>query len=100
MFFSTFFYTEMQVMNRDSCYMLTECANQLMLAAECAGLHTRRWWEKRLLFRGIDLSSMVQFTEQTYENLQHDLQRASTAIRANVLFEFHPSIVCELKTPL
>jgi hypothetical protein len=100
MFLYTFFQTELQVVNWDSCYMLTECANELVLAAECAEPHTRRWLETQLSLTFPQLVGTSQFTEQTYVALQHDMHCASTAVRVNVFFEFHSSVVCELKTPL
>jgi hypothetical protein len=102
MLFHTFFHTEMGVVNRGSCHMLTECANQLVLAVECADPHTRCWLDNKLsfTFRHVIGKYTSQFTENTYKALQHDLQRVSTAIRANVYFEFYSSVVCELKTPL
>jgi hypothetical protein len=99
MFFYAFFRTDrtgLQAVNRDSCYMLTECANQLVPAAECPGPHTQRWLEKGLDY-GPPWWSTVQFTEHTHKILQHDLQRASTAIRANVcLLNFTLPLFCNL----
>jgi hypothetical protein len=88
LFFAFSIQSKNQLLNGDS-YMLTECANQLVLAAECAEPHTRRWLDKQLPpYMVAPPSSTSQFTEQTYEALQHDLQRASTAIRANVFLNF------------
>jgi hypothetical protein len=67
----------------DQPYVLTECVNQLVLMVECAGPHTQCWLEKGLYY-GIFMPSTIQFTEDKHKTLQHELQRASTAIRANV----------------
>ncbi|RXW15270.1 hypothetical protein EST38_g10586 [Candolleomyces aberdarensis] len=78
----------------DILYGLTESAKQLALAAESSDRRIRLWLEEDFEY-GMPESSVrtVQFTKQTYETLKHDLQRASTAIRAKVCpFEFHPSI--------
>jgi hypothetical protein len=81
-------------------YVLTECANQLVLVAECPGPYTQRWLEKRLHYVGPS-GSVVQLTEHTHETLQCALQRASTAIRANVcLLNFTVPLFCNLKTPM
>jgi hypothetical protein len=85
LFFYTFLQPNLQLLNRDS-YMLTECANQLVLAAECADPQTRRWLDKQVPSMAPRAAAWWQFTEQTYEALQYDLQRASIAIQANVCF--------------
>jgi hypothetical protein len=88
-FFCTFFLkTKLQVVNGwDSCYILTECANQLVLAAECADPHTRRWLETGLSCDQPHQLNITQlFTEHTCEALQHGLQCTSNAIQAHVRF--------------
>jgi hypothetical protein len=100
-----FFYTvtdlrEHQLLN-DQPYVLTEWANQLALAVECPGPHTQRWLEKGLYYVPSAQASTVQFAEHTHKILQHDLQRASTAIRANVCpLNFTLPLFCNLKTPM
>ncbi|RXW24602.1 hypothetical protein EST38_g1200 [Candolleomyces aberdarensis] len=70
----------------DILYALTESANQLALAVESPERHIELWLEQLLVYDYTldDFGRTVQFTEQTYEALKHDLQRASTAIRAKV----------------
>ncbi|RXW23270.1 hypothetical protein EST38_g2582 [Candolleomyces aberdarensis] len=73
-------------------YLLTECVEQLALAAECPYYPIRLWLKNRLddrFFVGYRVNR-IRFTEDTYGALQHNLQRVSNAIRANVFFlEFH-----------
>jgi hypothetical protein len=90
MFFHTFLLQpKLQVVlsRGDSCYMVTQCANQLVLAAECADPHIRRWlktnWHCGLPRR---LSPTQLFTEHTYTALQHGLQCASNATQAHICF--------------
>jgi hypothetical protein len=102
MFFYNLNLNIFQLLNKDLC-MLTECANQLVLAADCADIRTRCWLEEVLDYYDNHYSSersTAQFTEHTYKALQHDLQRASKTIQAHVCFEFYPSVVRGLKTPL
>jgi hypothetical protein len=81
-------------------YVLMEWANQLVLAVECAGLHTQRWLEKGLHYNR-PMESIVQLTEHTHKTLQHALQRASTTIQANVCpLNFTLPLFCNLKTPM
>jgi hypothetical protein len=66
--FSMFFYTITDLPGyrrlNNPPYVLTEWANQLVLAAECPGPHTQRWLEKGLHY-GTPWRSTVQFTEHT-----------------------------------
>jgi hypothetical protein len=68
--FSMFFYTivdlrEYRLLNNQP-YVLTEWANQLVLAAKCPGPHTQRWLENGLCY-GTPRRSTVQFTERTHK---------------------------------
>jgi hypothetical protein len=91
MFFHTFLLQpKLQVLlSRGApCHMVTQCANQLVLAVECAGPHIQRWlktnWHCGL---PCQLSSTQLFTEHTYEALLHALQCAlNTLIQAHVCF--------------
>jgi hypothetical protein len=78
-------------------YVLTECSHQLVLAAECTDPHIRHWLKTGLA--SLDgHNTEIQFTEQTCNALQHDLQRASTAIQASVGFScFTLSLFRKLK---
>jgi hypothetical protein len=94
MFFYSLTLNGLQLLNHDL-HILTECANQLALAAECADPHTRHWLKEGFSYDYNESRrrSTVQFTERTFEALQHDLQRASTAIQAIVCFpNFTPSL--------
>jgi hypothetical protein len=101
--FSMFFYIIIDLQEyprllNNQRYVLTEWANQLVLAAECPGPHTQCWLEKGLYY-GSSMMSTVQFTENELKTLQHALQRASTAIRANVCpLNFTLLLFCNLKT--
>jgi hypothetical protein len=102
--FSMLFYTIIHLQRfpllNDAPYVLTEWANQLVLAAECPSPHTQRWLEKGLYYASSTLNT-VQFTEDKLKTLQHALQCASTAIRANVcLLNFTLLLFCDLKTPM
>jgi hypothetical protein len=102
---SIFFYTIANIWGHwllnNQPYVLTEWANQLVLAAECPGSHTQCWLETGMYCAHPVQGRTVQFTEHTHEVLQHDLQRASTAIRANVcLLNFTLLLFCNLKTPM
>jgi hypothetical protein len=102
--FSMFFYTVIhlqryQLLN-NQLYVLTEWANQLVLAAECPGPHTQHWLEKALPYV-FPMLSTVQFTEDELKTLQHALQCASTTIRANVCpLNFALPLFCNLKPPM
>ncbi|RXW14741.1 hypothetical protein EST38_g11118 [Candolleomyces aberdarensis] len=69
-------------------YLLVKSIEQLALAAECPVLHTRLW----LLGAYIPLGYFpfdpwwMEFTEHIFGVLRHNLQRASNAIHANVMF--------------
>ncbi|KAJ2932316.1 hypothetical protein H1R20_g4785, partial [Candolleomyces eurysporus] len=84
MFFYTIFLKKHWSLT-DNSYLLTECTNQLALAAECSDPHIRLWLKQKLL----DLRAFgspvitVEFTEHTYETIRHGLQRASAAIHTN-----------------
>jgi hypothetical protein len=79
-------------------YVLTEWANQLVPAAECPDPPTQCWLEKELSYI-IPRDSTVQVTEDELKTLQLALQRASTAIRANVCpLNFTLPLFCNLKT--
>jgi hypothetical protein len=71
-------------------YLLTECAEQLALAAECPAHRIRLWLENQLgaalYFPFVQRTD--QFTEHTYGVLKHSLQRASNAVYTNVRFPF------------
>ncbi|RXW11877.1 hypothetical protein EST38_g13978 [Candolleomyces aberdarensis] len=62
-------------------YALTESASQLALAVESPDPRIRLWLEASYDGKPDGRLLTVQFTEQIYETLKHDLQRASTAIR-------------------
>ncbi|RXW17165.1 hypothetical protein EST38_g8689 [Candolleomyces aberdarensis] len=68
-------------------YLLTECAEQLALAVECPGHRIKLWLEHvNPVFSAFSNSTQTdQFTEHTFGVLQHNLQRASNAIHANVV---------------
>jgi hypothetical protein len=84
----------------DQPYVITEMATQLVLAAECAGPHTQRWLKKGLSY-GSEPGYIVQFTEDEFKTLQDALQRASTAIRANVcISNFTLPLFCNLEMPM
>jgi hypothetical protein len=101
--FSMFFYTVIDLQRYPLLnlpYVLTEWANQLVLAAECRGSHTEHWLEKGLYYDA-SRRNTIQFTEDGLKTLQHAMQRASTAIRANVcLLNFTLLLFCDLKTPM
>jgi hypothetical protein len=102
--FSMFLYTITDLQeypqSNNQTYVLMEWANQLVLAAECPGPNTQRWLEKGLHYLWPS-RSVVQLTEHTHETLQRALQRASTAIRANVcLLNFTVPLFFNLKTPM
>ncbi|RXW16658.1 hypothetical protein EST38_g9195 [Candolleomyces aberdarensis] len=63
--------------------LLTECAKQLALAAECSDRRIRLWLEEELDYDVLDdgPACTVQFTKNTYKTVRQDLQRASTAIQ-------------------
>ncbi|KAJ2935852.1 hypothetical protein H1R20_g1242, partial [Candolleomyces eurysporus] len=68
-------------------YALTKSTNQLALTVESPDRRIRLWLEEALYYGVPDIFvCTIQFTEQTYETLKHDLQRASTAINAEVCF--------------
>jgi hypothetical protein len=103
--FSMLFYTIIHLQRfpllNDAPYVLTEWANQLVLAAECPGPHTQCWLEKGLHYGSPMMLSTVQITEDELKTLQHALQCASTTIRANVCpLNFTLPLFCNLKTPM
>ncbi|KAJ2916681.1 hypothetical protein MD484_g3741, partial [Candolleomyces efflorescens] len=63
---------------------MIEWADQLVLAVECPSPYTKCWLEGGLSYGCYTLSTSVPFPEHAFEILQHGLQRASPAIRANV----------------
>ncbi|RXW16185.1 hypothetical protein EST38_g9668 [Candolleomyces aberdarensis] len=74
-------------------YLLTECIEQLVLAVEYPDHRIRLWLQDRLHITLLPLlrGGTDQFTEHTYVALQHNVQRASNAIHANVsCLEFLP----------
>ncbi|KAJ2925438.1 hypothetical protein H1R20_g11655, partial [Candolleomyces eurysporus] len=77
-------------------YLLTECVEQLALAAECPDPRIRLWLEDQLpgYWANLEQGSTYQFSVHTYRALQHNLQRASTAIHANFpeILERHPRL--------
>jgi hypothetical protein len=75
----------------DGLYMLTECTNQLVLAAECTSPRIQDWLKLPWSYCSYEKEEdSIPFSKHTYNTLQHDLRRASTAIQANVcFFEFH-----------
>ncbi|RXW12985.1 hypothetical protein EST38_g12866 [Candolleomyces aberdarensis] len=76
-------------------YLLTECAEELALAAECPDHRIRLWLEHWVGVTQFPLQLRKhQFTEHTYGALQHNLQRVSTVIHA----EF-PEILGQLPCP-
>ncbi|KAJ2936238.1 hypothetical protein H1R20_g855, partial [Candolleomyces eurysporus] len=85
MFFYTVFLKNSPSLT-DNSYLLTECTNQLALAAECPDPHIRLWLRKVLHYGMTRYSAMItiQLTENTYETVRNGLQRASAAIHINV----------------
>jgi hypothetical protein len=82
-----FFYTLFGTI--DTMYLLTECAKQLALAAECPDPLIAHWLGHSLLpFSGYlgGEGSTFPITEHLCKTLQHDLERASAAIHAKVRF--------------
>jgi hypothetical protein len=71
-------------------YLLTECVEQLALALECPDRRkVALWLVKRVPIYWLLVPLKTdQFTEHTFGVLQHNLQRASTTIHANVCFLF------------
>ncbi|KAJ2934207.1 hypothetical protein H1R20_g2914, partial [Candolleomyces eurysporus] len=66
-------------------YLLVKSIEQLALAAECPGLHTRLWLELppfTLFFSRLERME-IELTEHIFGVLRHNLQRASNAIHAN-----------------
>jgi hypothetical protein len=85
MFFCTFAQNRLWFLNLRGSDLLTKCAEQLVLAVECANPHTRRWLETGLHFgQPLRRWKAYFFTEHTHKALQHDLQRASPTILAKV----------------
>jgi hypothetical protein len=82
MFFYAAFLAQPQFLDNDL-YVLTECTQQLVLAAEGADPRTQLWLEKELNYK-YTRNITVQFTKHTHKALQLDLQRALTAIEAHV----------------
>ncbi|RXW12986.1 hypothetical protein EST38_g12867 [Candolleomyces aberdarensis] len=84
----------------DPSYLLTECVEQLALAAECPD-HRIKLWLEILLPDHWAVSRTYQFNEHMYRSLKHNLQRASTAIHPKVLFfSFVLQLFCPTETPL
>ncbi|RXW11614.1 hypothetical protein EST38_g14241 [Candolleomyces aberdarensis] len=104
MFFYTLFLIESAPLLEDTSKwrLLTNCTNQLALAAEFPDSWIRPWLEQGLYYANFgDSLHRVSFTEDTYETIQYDLQRASTAIHANVCFSnFIPYYFMQLKAPM
>ncbi|RXW14113.1 hypothetical protein EST38_g11739 [Candolleomyces aberdarensis] len=84
-FFHTLFLMEPLASIEDS-YLLTECTQQLALAAECPDRRIRLWLERKFWYFEKCQEHPFRLSEHAHETLQHDLQRASTAIHANVCF--------------
>ncbi|KAJ2923750.1 hypothetical protein H1R20_g13346, partial [Candolleomyces eurysporus] len=82
MLFDTLFLTESWPLN-DASYLLTECTKQFTLAVECPDHLIQLWLEESLRYDADSDPRTVEFTEYTCEALEQDVQRASTAIRAN-----------------
>jgi hypothetical protein len=78
--------------SNDASYLFTGCAKQLALAAECPDplLQIEGWLRNStfMYLRDKIHRDIPSFTEDTCKTLQHHLQRASTAIYANVRFRF------------
>ncbi|KAJ2923749.1 hypothetical protein H1R20_g13345, partial [Candolleomyces eurysporus] len=84
MLFSMLFLVKPQPLD-DSSYLLTECTKQLALAVECSDYRIQLWLEKDIpYFIVTEPTRTFQLTEHAYKALQHDLQRASTAILAHL----------------
>ncbi|RXW11338.1 hypothetical protein EST38_g14517 [Candolleomyces aberdarensis] len=65
-------------------YMLTESTRHLAMAVEYPDACIRFWLNRRLpIAVSMVGNQRIAFTKHTYETLQHNLQRASTAIQAN-----------------
>jgi hypothetical protein len=85
------FYALLGLISRPSSrtYLLTECAKQLALAAECPDPLIARWLGDRSLglsgYLGLE-GQRVLITEHLCKTLRHDLERASAAIHAKVRF--------------
>ncbi|KAJ2934189.1 hypothetical protein H1R20_g2916, partial [Candolleomyces eurysporus] len=76
-------------------YLLVKSIEQLALAAECPGLHTRLWLETGFLKHWFSTQNRmeIEFTEHIFGVLRHNLQRASNAIHAN---KFQHDILAQL----
>ncbi|RXW19975.1 hypothetical protein EST38_g5877 [Candolleomyces aberdarensis] len=87
MFFFSLFLERFRA-SSDTLYLLTQCAKQLALVAECPGDRFRPWLETGMYYpvKADGLICIAQLTERTYKTVQHDLRRASSAIYAKVLF--------------
>ncbi|KAJ2912820.1 hypothetical protein MD484_g7590, partial [Candolleomyces efflorescens] len=62
--------------------MLTACAQELVLATECADGNIELWLEEEVHYNSKEDHTM-QFSEHTLEALQRDLKRASIAIHTH-----------------
>jgi hypothetical protein len=86
------FYTLFGSISRPSCstYLLTECAKQLALAAECPEPLIAHWLGESLFAPSVFPQGWkgqpVPITEHLCKTLRHDLERASAAIHAKVRF--------------